>query len=1131
MLQGKKVIGHPVDVATGTVYSTHEDISIPGKVDLTWERRYSTALLEMPPSPLGHGWTTRYFATLTQSKGEFQFITPEGEIEIFADPEGTVDRGGSVRNLGTFQELAKQDERYIVTLWDVDTGEIERYVFKEGRKGETWLLASIEGVTGQGLDLLRDEAGRITGIQQRLEKRTLLIEYTSGNRISSVSFLMPDNQQQVLARYTYNKNGRLRDAYDALGYADSYKYDSKSRMIQEILRDGSDFYFKYDDKGRCVKTSGLDRFDEKTFRYLDHIGWTEVTNSYGHVTRFQWLPSGQVVCQIDPLGAEKKTEFDEEGRIITEIDSNGVATKYEYDDQGNRCKIIQPQNRVSLIGYTENHQPLAMTDPAGNVWKREYDYQNRWIASLDPLGNRYEYKYNGRGQLVEIKNPEGARREFSYSPNGDLIAATDWRNNLTRFAVDEFGRMTRQIDPLGNETRLQYDLLGNIMRIYFPDETALVCQYDAGGNLDSVIDGEGRSTKFQFGACGQIIKEIDPDGNVVQYEWGSEPNLLQEVINEKGDRYSFVYDEALQVVREVGFDGRQLDYQRDLKGQCSAVVNGLGERIAYTYDELGRLTGKTFPDGKSVTFEYDVHGNIVYAANDSIEITMEQDAHGQLIRENQGPHIIENEYNAVGDHIRTATSLGFRIQYEYDSNGDLRSFTTDQGHSIRSTRNELGLETKRFLPGGVKLMQQYDSIGRLREQKVGASGQRPSPGQLTGDGTSVFPLGKEIVRRSYSYDRSDNLIQIRDGHWGESYFEYDPGEHLIRSIRENASEAFHYDETGNIGFINTISRNKQEDEELIYGPGNRLLRQGDTKFVYDNNGRLINKIESADSDAPKTWVYEWDGDDQLVSMTRPDGEIWRYDYDPFGRRIAKHGPNTSRFYIWQGDVILHELDGDTVEATWVFDPHSFSPLAKLQDGEIFSVITDHIGSPREMLDQTGKVVWRAISKSWGIVDEFAVQEVDCPIRFPGQWFDNESGLHYNLHRYYDPNSGHFICLDPIGLFGGLNEYIYADNPVNWIDPFGLNECNGDDEATKKRVIKRRNISRRHSTRKRALDAAKKTRQPQPKKGASKKKRDRFREQQKYRKPERHPDTAHPEPHVHDSNKSTQPVNVHHDIPR
>jgi RHS repeat-associated protein len=1038
MQQGTKTAGHPVNVATGTVYSTHEDISIPGKVDLVWERRYSTALLDKSPSPLGPGWTTRYFAALTKAEGEFQFLAPEGEVEIFADPGNTVERGGVVRNLGTFQELAKRKNEYVVTRWDVETGEIERYVFKEGRKGEAWPLASIEDVTGQGLDMLRDKAGRLTGIQQRLEKRTLIIDYTNGNRISFVSFLMPGNKRQVLARYEYDKNGRLSAAYNALNYADRYEYDANGRMTREIVKDGGVFSFRYDDRGRCIKTSGLDRYDEKTFRYLD-FGWTEVTNSLGHVTRYQWLPSGQVVCEINPLGAKWQTEYDEHGRIVMKFDPNGAVTKYEYDEQGNRCKTINALTHEFLLTFNNNHLPLTLKDPSGNVWKRAYDASNRLSATEDPLGARWTFAYDSYGNLIRVIDPNGACKRQVFSQSGILQEVTDWEGHPTRYTIDLFGRVVERIDPLGNITHFQYDLLGNPREIAFADGPRITCEYDSGGNLNELTDGNGHTVKFRYGSCGRVLEKMDPLGGLVRYKWGSEPGHLEGIINEKGEVYSFVCDEDGRVVREKGFDGRELEFVYDLVGSCVTTINGAGERVLYSRDQVGRVIKATLPDGTIATFEYDVHGNLTLAENPNCKVTYERDPLGRAVREIQGNYVVESRYDAAGNLVETRTNLGHEVTYGVDGNGLLLRLITKNRGSMEFKRNARGDEITRLLAGGTRLDQKYDAIGQLIEQHVSMPKDDFSVlGGLNSGGSSMMPSGNTIVDRTYQYNKAGALASIEDGWRGKTIYDYDPLERLIQAIREKGvSEHFAYDYTGNI----TSIRDEGIGEEVLeYGPGNRLIQKGNTRYFYDDNGRLIKRIENSESPNPKEWRYTWDARDQLASVKTPDGFIWKYTYDALGRRILKEGPGKVIRFVWDRDVIVHQIENETTESTWIFAQDTFEPLCKLQDESIYSVISDHLGTPCELVDLEGNIVWSASYKSWGEVEEARVRKVECPIRFQGQWFDEESGLSYNRFRYYDSAIGRFLSADPIGMLGGINLYSYCPNPINWVDPFGLVSC-------------------------------------------------------------------------------------------
>ncbi len=103
---------------------------------------------------------------------------------------------------------------------------------------------------------------------------------------------------------------------------------------------------------------------------------------------------------------------------------------------------------------------------------------------------------------------------------------------------------------------------------------------------------------------------------------------------------------------------------------------------------------------------------------------------------------------------------------------------------------------------------------------------------------------------------------------------------------------------------------------------------------------------------------------------------------------------------------------------------------------------DHLGTPQEMSDRNGQIVWSADHKAWGEIREqrsekAKQQGLTNPLRFQGQYHDHETGLHYNRYRYYDPRVGRFICKDPIGYAGGLNLFAYAPNPVGWVDPLGL----------------------------------------------------------------------------------------------
>ncbi|TMU69575.1 type IV secretion protein Rhs, partial [Pseudomonas fluorescens] len=224
--------------------------------------------------------------------------------------------------------------------------------------------------------------------------------------------------------------------------------------------------------------------------------------------------------------------------------------------------------------------------------------------------------------------------------------------------------------------------------------------------------------------------------------------------------------------------------------------------------------------------------------------------------------------------------------------------------------------------------------------------------------------------------------------------------------------------------------------------GNRLLMQGDRHYDYDAFGNLIRERRGR----AQTLVteYRYDSQHRLIGLTRPDGQTASYRYDAFGRRISKTvGDDTTEFF-WQGDHLVAE-SSESEYRSYVYEPGTFRPLALL-DGKgpkkacPFYYQLDQLGTPQELTDYSGDIVWSAQYDAYGKVAALTLAGEDYlnqPLRFQGQYFDGESGLHYNRHRYYDPRVGRYLTPDPIKLAGGLNQYQYVPNPTGWVDPLGL----------------------------------------------------------------------------------------------
>jgi RHS repeat-associated protein len=157
-------------------------------------------------------------------------------------------------------------------------------------------------------------------------------------------------------------------------------------------------------------------------------------------------------------------------------------------------------------------------------------------------------------------------------------------------------------------------------------------------------------------------------------------------------------------------------------------------------------------------------------------------------------------------------------------------------------------------------------------------------------------------------------------------------------------------------------------------------------------------------------------------------------------------------FLWDGPALAErwteKRDGTTGQAvTWHIEQGSFTPFAQETDDGLFPILTDQVGLPKVVFDEDGKQVWKATYSLWGkllparrAAANDKAPALDTTLRFRGQWADDESGLSYNLNRYYDPDTGQHLTSDPIGLAGGLRTHAYVHDPMQLYDPLALAEC-------------------------------------------------------------------------------------------
>ena len=292
-----------------------------------------------------------------------------------------------------------------------------------------------------------------------------------------------------------------------------------------------------------------------------------------------------------------------------------------------------------------------------------------------------------------------------------------------------------------------------------------------------------------------------------------------------------------------------------------------------------------------------------------------------------------------------------------------------------------------------------------------------------------------LFQRQYDYDKSGNLSRLLDTRKGEHHYHYDPLNRLTRANHsQDVQERFGHDPAGN------LLMHDRPGPDIV--AGNRLMSQGDNHYDYDAFGNLIR--ERRGKDHALVTEYRYDCQHRLIGITQPNGQTASYRYDPFGRRISKTVDGITTEFFWQGDKLIAEHHADQ-HRSYLYEPDSFRPLALLEGFgpkavKPYHYQLDHLGTPQELTDPNGEIVWSAHYHAYGEISRLDAGKVDNPLRFQGQYFDQESGLHYNRHRYYNPDIGRYLTPDPVKLAGGINGYQYVPNPTGWTDPLGLNKC-------------------------------------------------------------------------------------------
>jgi RHS repeat-associated protein len=697
---------------------------------------------------------------------------------------------------------------------------------------------------------------------------------------------------------------------------------------------------------------------------------------------------GQVQTVTDELGhVTTVSTYNAYGQPLTITDPNGVVTTLTYDTR-QRLTSRSTAGETTSFAYFPTGLLHTVTLPDGSMLQYTYDGAHRLTQIADSLGNRIVYTLDALGNHIA---------ESQYDPSNALtLARNQVFNSLselyqqigsagtaavtTTFGYDSNGNQTSISAPLLRNTAHQYDTLNRLVQITDPGNGVTTINYDVNDDLTAVTDPRSLTTGYAYNGFGDLIQQTSPDTGVTANSYDSGGNLATST---------------------------------DARSQTGT----------YTYDARNRVTQIAYGD-QTIAFGYDSGTNGV----------------GRLTSAGDANHALAWTYDALGRVIAKTQTVGTgssavpkSITYTY-TNGDLTSVVTPSGQAV--TYGYTNGQVTSIAVNGTALLSQvlYEPFGPVSGWTWGNTTNEARVYDHDGNVTNL----EAAEGFTYGYDSAFRITGITDtdnAALSQSYG-YDALDRLTSATGSSLNESWTYDANGN-----------------------RQTQGGATSSTY-SVAAASNQLTGISGGLTRTYTYAASGqttsyggitfsyaDSGRLSSVSNGGSTTSYIFNALGQRVKKSGTSVTLFVYDEAGHLLGEYDGsgNLIEETiWMGNV----PVATLQPNgtgvSVYYIHTDHLNTPRRITNPTNNViVWRWDSDPFGTAaasqnpSGSGTPFVYNP-RFPGQYYDVETGLNYNYHRDYDPGTGRYVESDPIGLRGGVNTYAYVNgNPISNVDPKGL----------------------------------------------------------------------------------------------